>query len=313
MMPDVPRCGRPRGFAEYRPQAAARALIDAVRVVLDDYADHLPLTLRQVFYRLVATGKLGKTERDYDRLGDVLNRARRGGWIPFAALRDDGITRAGGQGFADRGAALDYLQRFAAGVVLDRQAGQPERLQIWCEAAGMVPQLQRVAEPYGVPVISSGGFDSVTVKHDMGRALAAEPATILHLGDHDPSGVHIFTSLAEDVTAFSAAFTDDRMARMAVLFDDPPDLSPLEFVRLAVTPEQAEAHGLPSAPPKPTDRRRFSGMTWQCEALPPDVLADIVHDAILGRLDPDTYNAQLAEEQALRDELTARLVLDGAP
>ncbi|MCE7902124.1 MAG: hypothetical protein DYH20_05540 [Gammaproteobacteria bacterium PRO9] len=271
------------------------------------------MTLRQLYYRAVATGKLDKTERDYDRLIEVMNRARRGGWIPFAALRDDGITRAGGQGFADRADALDYLQRFAAGVELDRQAGQPERLQIWCEAAGMVPQLQRVAEPYGVPVISSGGFDSVTCKHDMGRALAAEPATILHLGDHDPSGVHIFTSLAEDVTAFSTAFSDDPMGRMAAVFDDLPDLSPLDFVRLAVTPEQAEAHCLPSAPPKPTDRRRFSGMTWQCEALPPDVLANIVHDAILERLEPDTYNARLAEEQALRDELTARLVLDGAP
>ena len=87
----------------------------------------------------------------------------------------------------------------------------------------------------------------------------------------------------------------------------------LYFPQPAVTPEQAEAHGLPSAPPKPTDRRRFSGMTWQCEALPPDVLADIVRGAILERLEPDAYNARLAEEQALRDELTARLVRDGAP
>ena len=37
--------------------------------------------------------------------------------------------------------------------------------------------------------------------------------------------------------------------------------------------QQAEALGLPTAPPKPTDRRRFPGDTEQCEAIAPDVLA----------------------------------------
>ena len=43
-------------------------------------------------------------------------------------------------------------------LVLDRTAGQRTRLIVMCEAAGMVPQLASVAGPYGVTVISSGGF-----------------------------------------------------------------------------------------------------------------------------------------------------------
>ena len=36
----------------------------------------------------------------------------------------------------------------------------------------MVPQLVRVAEDYGLPVLSSGGFESVTEKHRFACDLA---------------------------------------------------------------------------------------------------------------------------------------------
>lgn len=279
---------RPRGFATYRPQGNALELIEATRTVLAEYADHLPLTLRQIYYRLVAGGTLEKTECAYKRLGEILNRARRAELIDFAAMRDDGLTCSGGDGFANRQDVREYLHRLAAGLCLDRQAGQDVRLQIWCETGGMVPQLARVAGPYGVAVVSSGGFDSVTAKHEAGLRLAGEPTAVLHIGDHDPSGVHIFSSLAEDVGAFAAAY----------------GAGGLEFVRLAVTPEQARRLDLPSAPPKVTDRRKFDGnRTWQCEALAPDVLADILRDAIARRMDVHAYTARLHEEAELREEL----------
>ena len=43
---------------------------------------------------------------------------------------------------------------------LNRQIGQPALTILACEAAGMVPQLARVAHLFGVPVLSGGGFDS---------------------------------------------------------------------------------------------------------------------------------------------------------
>jgi hypothetical protein len=44
---------RVRGFAPWSPEKATLALLDQVRGVLSEYADHLPLTIRQIFYRLV--------------------------------------------------------------------------------------------------------------------------------------------------------------------------------------------------------------------------------------------------------------------
>ena len=48
--------GRPRGFLpDYNPRTKTLDLLTQVQGVLDTYAAELPLTARQVFYRLVAT------------------------------------------------------------------------------------------------------------------------------------------------------------------------------------------------------------------------------------------------------------------
>jgi hypothetical protein len=130
-------------------------------------------------------------------------------------------------------------------------------------------------------------------KHDAAvRAVADGRRThILHLGDYDPSGEHLFNSLAEDVTAFAAAAGAE-----------------VQFERVAVTAEQVVTYNLPTAPPKATDRRSFSGTTTtQAEALPPDVLAAIVREAIEAHRDPEAHQRALAREEAERRALRERL------
>lgn len=256
---------RARGFAPWNPQPAAQALLVLVQAVLTEYAEYLPLTIRQVFYRLVGVHGFEKTERAYERLCENLNRARRARLIPMDTIRDDGgqtVTPSAWEGAED---FLSVVRAQAAGLVLDRTAGQPTRLIVMCEAAGMVPQLARVAEPYGVPVISSGGFESVTDKHDLALDLADDGRLTEVLG-----GV-------------------------------------VKFTRLAVTPKQIGKLGLATAPPKETDRRAFNGETCQAEAIPPDVLAAILGDAIEARIDRRALDRVLKREKQTRRELKSRL------
>jgi hypothetical protein len=49
------RTTRVRGFAPWRPITKSRALLDAVNAILVEYAEYLPLTVRQLFSRLVGT------------------------------------------------------------------------------------------------------------------------------------------------------------------------------------------------------------------------------------------------------------------
>jgi hypothetical protein len=172
----------------------------------------------------------------YDRLGEIMNRARRAGVIPFDAICDDGITLVEPVAWKDADELIDTFLVRAEQFRLDRQLGQPTRLIIAVEAAGMVPQIERVADPFGIPVHSSGGFDSLTAKHDLANTLGRYPSVeVLHLGDHDPRGVHMFSSIMEDVQALVRD-----MGLPGVVW----------FTRLAVTPEQITALNLPTAPPK---------------------------------------------------------------
>ena len=288
----TPRRTRPRGFAPWTPRPETLSLLAAIRTVLDDYRDHLPLTCRQVFYRLVGASGFDKTEAAYcpalrDRGAGTAGRApalrrdprRRGEPLPGPRLGGPGRLPARG---GRRCPPLPARPAGAAAV----------RLWLLCEAAGMAPMLARVALARGVPVLSSGGFDSLTAKHDLACELAAEgPAEVLHVGDHDPSGVHLFAALAEDVGAMAEALGASHPA----------------FSRLAVTGAQAEALALPTAPAKATDRRAFAGETVQAEAIPPDVLTRLVADAIDERQDARTFAETLAAEDADREMLLAHL------
>lgn len=284
---------RPRGFIYgYTPTVDSMMLINQVQTILDDERDYLPLTLRQIFYMMVSRYNFDKTEKAYQRLCEIMNKARRGQLVSMTAIRDDGLTRlGGGEGYESEDEWWDITRNSASYFTLNRQMDQPVKLFVWCEAGGMAPQLRDAVSEWHIPVLSSGGFDSVTTKHNMALQLSeASPCLILHLGDHDPSGVHMYRSLDEDLQAFLAHFGGD-----------------VELERLAVTPHQVATMNLPTAPPKRTDNRSFVGETTQCEAIPPRELRRIVREAVEQRIDHDALQETLEQEQAIRTRLVAHM------
>ena len=182
----------------------------------------------------------------------------------------------------------------------DLQDGQPYRVEVWVEAAGMVPQVARVAHRYGVTVYSSGGFDSLTAKYEAAQRAVSRHTVILSVGDHDASGWAVFDAAAEDV----ATMAEDRGAPTGAV----------RFERVAVTPEQIERYGLPEAPPKKTDNRggwQQEG-TVQCEALDPADLAREIERALRAHIDFDALAGVQEREQLEREEVLRTLDgLDG--
>jgi hypothetical protein len=174
----------------------------------------------------------------------------------------------------------------------------------------MAPQLYRVTAPFGIPVYSSSGFDSVTVKWGFAKEWAegSRPVEVLHIGDHDPSGQSIYEALAADVTSFMAQFAEGDMHPEDVVVANNAEVN---FVSVAVTPAQIAHYRLPTAPPKATDRRSAftAARTCQAEALPPDTLAELLLAAITApsRFDRTAYERVLREEKKARKALLARL------
>jgi hypothetical protein len=283
---------RVRGFAPWAPRGTTLELLEQVRGVLGEYEDYLPLTIRQIFYRLVGAHNYEKTEHAYARLCEHLNRARRARIIPMASIRDDGGVISAPDSWDSAQQFMRTIRAMAADFTLDRSAGQKTRLVVDCEAAGMVPQLERVAHPLGVTVISSGGFDSTTERHRFAAGLADHdrPTEVLDIGDHDPSGAHKFLAMMEDIQAFTRELGGE-----------------VTFTRLAVTPAQITQYGLETAPPKATDKRAFRCRTCQAEALAPDVLADILRHALEQRIDHRVLDRVHKHERAEQRKLVRLL------
>jgi hypothetical protein len=292
---------RARGFLlDYNPRQKTRELLAQVEDVLEAYEAELPLTARQVFYRLVATVDYPKTENGYGRLQEHLANFRRAGVIEFDVIRDDGGTKQAPLEWASPEHFLEVAERLAREGQGVRLEGQPQWVELWCEAAGMVPQLARAVGEYGVTVYSSGGFDSVTLKYEAAARIAARdvPTVVIHVGDLDRSGLALVQAAAEDVDAFARELDADGVV----------------FARAALTVEQAERLDLPTAPPKATDKRfawtEYGPLdvrdeaawveahgTVQAEALPPDALAAEVRQAVEAQLDMDAF-AEAGETEA---------------
>ncbi|WP_210215221.1 hypothetical protein [Mesorhizobium sp. M2A.F.Ca.ET.029.05.1.1] len=292
--------GRPRGYIdEYRPQAKTLALLNQVYIVLDEYREHWPLTIRQVFYRLVGRFDYPKDEAAYERLCTHMSNARRARRISFDSIRDDGVITLSMNHFDD----VEHFRRHVRGLSENYRknlmASQPRHIEVWCEAAGMIHQLADVAHDYSIRVYSSSGFDSTTAKKDIADHICTigKPAVILHLGDYDPSGESVFEAMAEDVKAFVEA-------------DRPWATVDVEFRRTTLTADQVERYRLPTSPAKSTDSRtkRWGDRgTCQLEALAPDEIADILRAAIDDVIAPFTMEFDRSAEEAERQELTRLL------
>lgn len=285
---------RPRGFAPWTPRAKTAVLLDQVQAVLEEYRPYLPLTARQVFYRLVGKYRYPKDEQAYGRLIEMLNRARRAQLIPMSSIRDDRATAMGGAGgYAGPEQFWESLIASAEYYRRPLDEGQPLAVEVWVEAAGMLPQISDVTSEFGVTCYGSGGFESVGAKHSAAQRIAWRdvPTLVLSIGDLDPSGLSIADAAAEDVATFA-----EQLGGQA------PTVT-----RLAVTPEQVRTFRLETAPQKSTDRRGgHMTETVQAEALPPDELNRIVQRALEDAVDMTV----LADVQERSDRERAQLVAE---
>lgn len=258
---------RVKGYENWAPRAVNQDRLNKVLGLLERFGDQLPITGRQIFYQMVALH--GYPKNAPEPLYDMLGRARRARMISFDWVRDDNAVRSSPPyEFNDPEHFWGSVRSTAEKYRKHRQAGQRIHIELWCEAAGMTHQLERVAHPYGVSVFSGGGFDSITTKHEAAsRAIARYSkkevlTTILHIGDHDWSGVTNFHVLEEDVEKM----VDDEGFPGIVLVR-----------RVAVRERHIKQFHLPTQEPKEIDvKNGWRGPTCQAEAYPPDVLATLV-------------------------------------
>jgi hypothetical protein len=332
------------GYQKYNPKGYSRSVIMAAKKILAEYkAWESPMTVRQVFYRLVAEYSYDKTENAYGSLIGYIARSRRAyqrrvidlleegrfdtfaeaareaihehTLIPFSWIRDERGKSHEVTSFETVDEFSETVDTWVDQIQKDRQADQPRVIELWCEAAGMVPLMRSIAEPYGIRVSSGGGYDSVTAKHRLATRVTKRaqnertPTVVLHVGDFDPSGEGMFDTLEADVGEMVWQLSGRDF---------------VSFNRIALTEEQVIDMKVETAPPKPMDSRRrgfvaahprireqlgTDDITAQLEALTPPQLVELIEGAIESYVDEEALDQVKLAEETLREEIRERLNL----
>jgi hypothetical protein len=246
-----------------------------------------PMTVRQVFYRLVVLCVVAKTENEYkNTVGRLLVAMRRSGDIPFDWVADNTRWMRKPNTFSSLGDALQLTAQTYRRALWDNQ---PVYVEVWTEKDALAGVLLEETRPWDVPLMVSRGFSSVSYLYEAAEAIKAEgkPAYLYYFGDHDPSGVHIDRNI------------ERQLREMA------PEAE-IHFERVAVRPEQIEAWGLPTRPTKDTDSRSktFQGESVEVDAIPPARLRELVRGRIERHVDRQALEVLQVAERSEREILT---------
>ena len=84
-----------QAFIEWRPARKSQPLLQASMDIIDEFrAQGYNLTLRQLYYQLVARDIIPNKQVWYARLGEIIKTARLSGMVDWDAIEDRGRVPA---------------------------------------------------------------------------------------------------------------------------------------------------------------------------------------------------------------------------
>lgn len=313
-------------YEEWTPQAAARDIIARAETICADYARQgHDLTLRQLYYQFVARDIISNTQKSYDRLGSIINKARLAGLLDWNYIVDRTRNLRGGSHWDT---PADIIRASARGFAVDKWEGQPRRVEVWVEKEALAGIVARVASRNDVNYFACRGYVSQSelwkaAQRHLSYIEGGQAVTVLHLGDHDPSGIDMTRDIRDRLEAFldvdwlqdhwsSLGFGSATVDKVrAHIREHVGDSQPIEVRRIALNYDQVLQYDPPSNPAKLTDSRAagyveiHGNESWELDALDPATLDALIQDHIDGIVDADLYSAREAEQAEHRELLSA--------
>ncbi len=271
--------------------------------VVDELHPYWPLTLRQIYYRLVAAGDIDNTRSSYNLLSKLVKWMRIDERIPWSAITDRARAVSPKRGVSDLQTFVEEERAyFLNGYSRCRIQGQDRYIEVWYEKDALTGLFRETVTPYCIRSVVCRGYQSVTFLADYyQRATAAiskgQHPLVLYFGDLDPSGIQMLEASIETL-------------------GDELDLYGVEFKRIALTPEQVHHYQLPVDPTaaKPSDSRyasyvkRYGTIAVELDALHPQQLIDLIKASIEAEIDMEGFSTQAALE--IRDRTMLRMFRD---
>jgi hypothetical protein len=282
----------PRKFA-----AASLALIARANTVIERYQGMgYRLTLRQLYYQLVAADLIPNNIKSYKNLASLINDARLAGKVDWEAIEDRGRETVTPNVWS----SPSQILRVVAGQYReDLWIGQPWHIEVMAEKDAVSNVIEPVCDELGVRFTANRGYPSASLLKDIAERVedAVEnrhEIAFLYFGDHDPSGLDM---------------DRDVLARVGLLSHE----TEIDFRRIALTWDQIETWNPPPNPAKQTDSRfeayaaEHGDESWELDAVKAEDLADLVRTNIEQFISWDTWD-EAKERQDRRKEKLAKTI-----
>lgn len=274
-------------------------VIQQANVILEEYGEKgFTLTLRQLYYQFVARGMIENTERDYKRLGVIVNDGRMAGLIDWDHLVDR--TRQL-RSLTHWESVSEILESCAPEYCLDRWQDQDYAVECWVEKDALLGVVEAACKPLDVPYFSCRGYTSASEMWQAAQRIkdyieSERTPVVLHLGDHDPSGLDMSRDIEERLETF-------------IRTDLGLDSIPLVFHRIALNMEQIRELNPPPNPAKNTDtrfddyRRKYGDESWELDAIPPERIVSLIEEHVEPFIDRARWSQTAQEEAEGREQL----------
>ena len=267
-----------------------RKLLDKIISIADEYmAKKYRITVRQMFYQLVARGIVDNTESAYGKTSDILKDGRLTGEIDWQLIVDRGRRPIMPVEFQ----SISHLIRFAKrSYRSDRWKEQEYYIEVLVEKDALAGILEPVTEEYHVSLLADKGYPSISSMYDLAGRIrkkqSEKKCVILYMGDHDPSGRDMVENIPKQMEQLGIRVKVDH---------------------IALTQAQISLYDLPSQYAKKSDSRykkfnkKFGPKSCELDALDPGVLKEILKENIKKYLNEDLYKQAIKKEDEDKDKL----------
>lgn len=311
------------------------AVVAQAESICQEYAAQgLSLTLRQAYYQFVARDLIANRQSEYKRLGEILNDARMGGHLDWDYLVDRTRNLADWPHWRN---PSDMASVAARQYATDLWAPQHRRIEVWIEKDAAIGVVEGVCQRNQVPYFSCRGYASASELWAAGQRIGnhlrhGDAVTVLHVGDHDPSGLDMTRDISDRLRTFIARdwvrefgssmpagplsrgqIRDHMRQGMRLVGGTIGDWdAPWRVRRIALTLDQIRQYDPPPNPAKTTDARfeRYRAETgldesWELDALDPTVMNDLIQSEIDALRDEDVWASAISRQEHERALLTS--------
>jgi len=279
-------------YKDKRFSAATLVIIDQAREIIQEYANSgLTLTLRQLYYQFVARDLFANIQKNYSKLGRIISDGRMVGLIDWDSIEDRTRNIQSRGSWTTPG---QIIQSCVYSFKLDRWDNQKNYVEVWIEKEALIGVISDVCYDLDVPYFACKGYVSKSEMWQASQRMnkrneAGKKTIIIHLGDHDPSGMDMTRDITmQQLTFYGAA----------------------QVHRIALNMDQIETYNPPPNPTKMSDSRssdyvkHYGESCWELDALDPKMMQQLVGDTIKSYRDQDKYQATIDQEMEYKNTLT---------